>query len=157
MEAYQDFIRGPLPFCPSLNTTSPPLPARYCSLIDGVCQFTSTTPNCTTWFDHCRIQLDCGTTTEQALSHSMCFTTPEPLLQPRDLCIPSNESCEWYNPCRMWPGLCQGPYHCGSVDDYYQFTNGPQPLCAAPPPDWVEPTPPGQCLIHNGQCSWSSK
>lgn len=162
-ETYWQLQRAPLPFCPQSvePTVPPPLPASHCEIVDGVCQFTNTTVNCTTWTHSCEPQYECGTEEEEEISLSemppVCFSPNSPIPQPNRICVPNNDSCEWYNPCAMWQGFCQSSYRCGTLDEYYAFVNGPQPICSQPPPDWVPPTPPGECIVQNMQCSWSSE
>lgn len=158
-EAFWRFRYGPQPGCPAIypQTTGPP--PGDCRPVDGMCQFTNATLECTTWLNSCR-GYQCGSTSE----YNAFLASPGPVCsfggqypQPDDLCLPINGTCQWYNPCRTWRGFCLSGYNCGTADRYYQFRFGPQPLCALPPPGWVEPEPPGECAVRNGQCDWYSK
>lgn len=138
-------------------TTAPP--PGECQVVDGQCQFTNTTLECTTWLNTCR-GYQCGTVAEyqaflEAPGATCSFGGQYP--QPDDLCVPINNTCQWYNPCRAWRGFCWSGYNCGTTDQYYRFILGPQPLCSLPPPGWVEPHPPGECAVMNGGCNWYSK
>ena len=128
-------------------------------MVDGVCQFTNASQDCTTWLNTCQ-GYQCGTESE----YRAFLTAPGAVCpfggqypQPDDICVPINDTCQWYNPCRSWRGFCYSGYNCGTTDQYYQFLFGPQPSCAPPPPGWVEPIPPGECAVRNGQCDWYSK
>lgn len=155
-ESYWQFRYGPQPGCPAIypQTTAPP--PGDCQMVDGMCQFTNATLECTTWLNSC-LGYQCGSTSE----YSAFLASPGPVCsfggqypQPDDLCLPINGTCQWYNPCRSWRGFCLSGYNCGTADQYYQFRFGPQPLCA---PGWVESDPPGECAVRNGQCDWYSK
>ena len=158
-EQYWRFRRGPQPGCPAVypQTTAPP--PGDCQMVDGTCQFTNDTLECTTWLNSCQ-GYRCGSTSE----YNAFLASPGPVCpfggqypQPDDICLPINGSCQWYNPCRTWRGFCLSGYNCGTAAQYYQFIFGPQPICALPPPGWVEPEPPGDCAVRNGQCEWYSK
>ena len=152
---YWGFVYGPQPGCPSTfpQTTAPP--PGECQVVDGVCQFTNQTLECSTQLNTCQ-GYQCGSVSDNTERPPGCsFGGQYP--EPDELCLPVNGSCQWYNPCTSWVGHCWSGYTCGSLDQYYQFRLGPQPICVPPPPGWVRPDPPGECTVTNGQCHWNSK
>ena len=142
------------PGCPSVypQTTAPP--PGDCRMVGGACQFTNTTLECTTRLNSCQ-GYQCVSASDVTESPGCAFGGQYP--QPDELCLPINGTCQWYDPCVSWPGFCQSGYRCGSIDQYYQFMFGPQPICVPRPPNWVRPPPPGECTVTNGQCQWNSK
>ena len=155
-ETYGRFKFGPQPGCPTLPITVPP-PSGKCRLVNGICQYTISSLECTTWVPSNDYRYTCGSVEErdQVSETNRRFIGNPPV--PDQLCLPINGMCQWYNPCRFWKGFCSSPYHCGSIDDYLAFQFGPQPRCVAPPKGWVLPIPPGDCIITDQQCRWSSK
>ena len=155
-ETYGRFNFGPQPGCPTLPITVPQ-PSGKCRLVKGICQYTNSSLECATWVPSGDYRYICGSVAErdQALESKGSFIGNPPV--PDQLCLPINGTCQWYNPCRFWKGFCSSPYRCGSIDDYLAFQFGPQPLCAPPPKGWVTPIPPGECIITDKQCRWSSK
>lgn len=161
VETYErDHVRPQLG-CPALSTTPPVPPPDQCRLINGTCQYTSVTLECTTWVPDCDYRYTCGSVEERERTDSpeLCrgnnFGQEAPV--PDTLCLPVNDTCQWYNPCHYWRGHCSAPYQCGTADEYYAFKFGPQPLCARPPEGWVRPLPPGECVVQQEQCTWSSE
>lgn len=147
--------------CPLQNLEPPTRPPGQCTLLNGVCQYTQTTLECDVWVPDCDYRLMCGTVEERERTtntDALCggFGTQPP--PPDMLCIPINDTCQWYNPCHFWRGYCSSGYRCGTADQYYEFVFGPHPLCARPPEGWAEPIAPGECVVvENQQCGWSSK
>ena len=151
---YGSRISCPVPYP---QTTAPP--PGECEVVNGVCQFTNASLECATWLNSCT-GYQCGSVSE----YGAFLEAPGPACplgsqypEPDDLCIPINDTCQWYNPCRSWRGFCWAGYNCGANAQYYQFILGPQPLCSPPPPGWVPPLPPGNCAVRSGQCDWYSK
>ena len=152
-EQYWRFHHGPQPECPAVYPLTTAPPPGECLMVNGACQFTNASLECATWLNSCQ-GYQCGSMSEWqgAAPDTMC---QYPL--PDELCLPINNTCQWYNPCRSWRGFCQSGYNCGTADQYYQFLFGPQPPCPLPPSGWVPPDPPGECAMRNGQCDWYSK
>lgn len=145
--------------CPVSAVTAPP-PTEDCELVNGSCQFTNSSLSCRTWLPSCEFQYRCGseenyTSYLEDSDGRVCNFVGGPVPPPSNTCIPINGSCQWYNPCRLWPGWCSGPYQCGTLSEYWAFVLGPQPACAWPPRE--QPLPPGDCIVQNGSCSWSGK
>ncbi len=136
-------------------TTPPPPPGR-CLLVNDVCQFdTSSTLRCAFRQSQAgSCQYRCMEANGAIIPDTNCTSSGYP--PPDSLCIPIDGQCREYNPCKFWKGFCSAPYRCGTLDDYYKFRFGPQPSCAQPPAGFVEPEPPGECVLHNNTCSWSS-
>ena len=145
--------------CPMLNLEPPTPPPGQCRLENGICQYAQPAVTCDTWVPDCHFSYSCGTTEERERTtntDAACASFGQDLPPPDMLCIPVNDTCQWYNPCRYWRGFCQSGYRCGTVEQYYAFIFGPQPLCVAPPEGWVEPLPPGDCIAQEQECRWSS-
>ena len=148
-------LYGPQLGCDDVfNATATPPPGE-CLLVNGSCRYSTNLLNCTTWLPDCYSEYQCGTfeADNNNESPTLCSNVPPP----NSTCIQINGSCQWYNPCRMWRGFCYNPWNCGTTSDYWAFVHGPQPICSLPPPGFVEPIPPGECIVQDGQCSWSSK
>ncbi len=156
-ESYQRYQRGPRLGCPSVYTETPPTPppGQHCRLVNGTCQYTRSDLECTG--QNLCYQPVCESTTFFSLIDVAC--PPSDRSPPPDkLCLPINDSCQWFNPCRAWRGHCLSPYRCGTISEYYAFLFGPVAGCAMPPEGWVEPVPPGECVVNaNQECAWSSK
>ena len=157
--AYAASTIGPQPACPSLQNSTATPPPGVCSLANATtCSYVPDAPTCVSWLSNCDYQYSC--TTEERFNTTVeegedCFPhTPRPP-SPNTVCIPVDGSCDWYNPCRKWQGWCNGDYRCGTVADYAQFVNGPQPICAYPPPNITDPVQPGECVYQEGRCEWS--
>ena len=161
-EQYWRSRLGPQLGCPVREGDPPtPPPGLKCRVVDGTCQYTNSDLECTRWVPDCHFSYTCGSVQERqrTANSSNCgpplFNQPPPL--PDELCLPINNTCQWYNPCRYWRGHCQAPYYCGTADQFYMHQFGPQPLCALPPEGWVEPQPPGECVVRDQSCQWSSE
>ena len=150
VEEYERSHLGPQFGCPSLNLEPPTPPPGQCRLENGTCQYAQPAVTCNVSVSDCYCSYTCNTNTHT--TNHQNFRLPPPDM----LCIPVNDTCQWYNPCRYWRGFCQSGYRCGTVEQYYAFIFGPQPLCAAPPEGWVEPLPPGDCIAQEQECRWSS-
>ena len=153
---YQSSLRHLTP-CTGSGGTTPPSPSGECAVVNGTCVFTDSAPNCTSWLSLCERQYHCTTEEERMnkTSEESNCSLGNQVPAPDSLCEPMNGSCQWYNPCRTWRGHCWAGYQCGSESDYWNFVNGPQPLCSLPPPGWQIPVPPGKCIVQDGQCGWS--
>ena len=159
-ESYQSSLHGPQPACPVVfNATVTPPPGQ-CLLVNGSCQYSTDLLNCTAWLPECLVEYRCGTF-EAYSNYLMESPPPCPFINdiplPDMTCIQIDGSCQWYNPCNMWRGFCYSPWNCGTTSEYWAFVYGPQPICAPPPPGFVEPIPPGECIAQEGQCTWTSK
>lgn len=157
----EDFERShrflPPPRCPTSNSDPVPTPPPgQCRPVDGVCQYAQPIVTCDVWVPDCDYRYTCGTVEERERTTNRCGNFGQMPPDPDMLCIPVNDTCQWYNPCRYWRGFCLSGYQCGTVDQYYRWLFGPQPLCAYPPEGWVEPQPPGECVVQDQQCGWSS-
>ena len=149
-EAYQRYIHGIPPECPQTNVT-PPEPPGQCRLINGSCQYSNTTLECDTWVPTYSYFYTCGLVDDVIRGR---FGTPP---TPDEICVPVNDTCQWFNPCQYWREHSFAPYQCGTLDEYYAFIFGPTPPGASPPEQWVEPTPLGECVVdQKRQCNWSS-
>ena len=160
-ESYQSSLIGPQPGCPvTFNATLVTPPPGQCLLVNGSCQYSTEVLNCTVWLPECEFEYQCGTV-EAYSNYLMESPLPCPFFNdvppPSMTCVQINESCQWYNPCRMWQTFCSLSWNCGTTSDYWAFVYGPQPLCVPPPPGFVEPIPPGECIVQERECSWSSK
>ena len=111
------------------------------------------------WIPDCDYRYTCGSVEERerARENTNCGVIGHPPPPPDNLCLPINNTCQWYNPCHYWRGHCLSPYQCGTADEYYNFVFGPIPGCFVPPERWVELIPPGECLIYDQECNWSSE
>ena len=155
VEVYERNHLGPKPPCP-VNFHPPMPPPGQCRLVNGTCQYAQPAVTCRIWYPDCEFRYTCGTTEEWKRNSYTC--PPFISLPPPDtLCIPINNTCRWYNPCRYWKNSHSSGYSCGSLDQYYKFIFGLQPPSIAPPEELVETQPPGDCVIVNGECAWSSK
>lgn len=160
-EAYYEHFRfGLRPGCPVSNVDPPtPPPGHRCLLINGTCQYAVSSLECTTSVQSCSDGYICGPT-QGAKLNTNTVTPPVPNCEPPlpdMLCLPINDTCQWYNPCRYWRGYCFSPYQCGTADEYYAFMFGPQPLCAPAGGLLTEPIAPGDCVVRDQDCRWSSK
>ena len=137
------------PLIPDNLTPAP----GVCTFINGSCKFVNP---CVTWNPN----EDCYGTDYQCTDkehyhhHNCTYYEPRPP-PPKEECLPINGTCQQYNPCRVWPGFCGGPYQCITDIQYYRYTHEPQPECPVPVPP--RPDPPGECIYQHGQCVWSSK
>lgn len=135
---------------PLIPTGLTPAPG-VCMFVNGSCQFVDP---CVAWNKACYgAEYNC-TTKAQVHNNSCGHYRPSPP-PPKEECLPINGSCQWYNPCRKWPGFCGGPYQCITKVQYYRYTHGPQPSC--PVPQQPQSRPPGECIYLQGQCVWSSE
>ena len=153
-QQYQFSLIAHIPCVPSSSTSF-----SECAVVDGNCTFTENAPNCTSWLSPCERRYRCTTVEDymnEAPTISNCSSSTQ-VPSPDSLCVAINGSCQWYNPCRTWQGHCWSGYQCGSESDYWAFIYGPHPLCAARPPGWQVPLPPGECNIQNGHCNWTCK
>lgn len=155
---YQQSRHGFQLGCPVQADTPTPPPGVECRVVNGTCQYTDSDLECTTWVPDCQFSYTCGSVQERerTANQSHCGggqTPPLPDMQ----CLPINDTCQWYDPCYYWRGFCGGSYSCGNANQYYDFVFGPQPLCARPPEGWGEVLPPGECVVQDQQCQWSSK
>ena len=157
--AYWGFMFGPQPDCPSLHPHTTPPPPGECQLVNGTCQFSHSTLKCKTWVD----QLNgnkCGSVTEyRAFVKGNGLSVPQGFGQypaPNQLCLPLNNTCQWYDPCLSWRGHCTNDNICGSADEYYAFLYGPLSSCP-PSPRPIPSDPPGQCAIRKDHCDWYGK
>ena len=130
--AYWKFIfhvPGSGPDCPTVYPTPPP-PLGECQLVNGTCKFTESTLKCKTWVD-LLYGNKCGPMTEDsALVKNNGLSSPKGFDQypaPNQLCLPINNSCQWYDPCISWKGLFTNGNICGSLDEYYAFLYGQPP------------------------------
>ena len=150
---------GPQPDCPSLHPHTTPPPPGECQLVNGTCQFTHSTLKCETWVDQFNGN-KCGSVTEyRAFVKGNGLLVPQGFGQypaPNQLCLPLNNTCQWYDPCLSWRGHCTNDNICGSADEYYAFLYGPPPSCP-PPPGPIPSDPPGQCAIKKDNCDWYGK
>lgn len=157
-ENYQRSRTGPQPGCP---VTFPPAPSSVedCLLINGSCQFVSNSSvsGCRTWLPECEVHYRCGSEEDYAnflaQEPETCSSTGD-VPPPNAICIPLEGFCQWYNPCRSWQPHCSSTNRCGTLSEYWAFVYGPIPWCLPfdPPPD-----PPGECIVQNETCVWSSK
>ena len=154
-QQYQSFVSGPQPGCPVFYNPNATAPPGECVLINGACNFTENTVNCTTWLPGCEYR--CGTFEEYEENPSDSCPNLEPVPLPDALCIPINDSCQWYNPCRLRRSFCNLSYQCGTLSEYWAMVYGPQPLCSPPAPGWEEPETPGECILQQGECTWSGE
>ena len=163
--AYWKFIfhvPGSGPDCPTVHPNpTPPPPPGECQLINGICKFIESTLKCKTWVEQ-YYGNKCGPVIEDsALVKSNELSSPKGFGQypaPNQLCLPINNSCQWYNPCISWKGLFTNGNICGSLDEYYAFLYGQPPshtLLSGQIPYDVDP--PGQCAIRNDHCDWYGK
>ena len=168
--AYWQFIfhvPGSMPDCPRVYPPVPPLyPSGECQLVNGVCKFINSTLKCKSWVEQFYPGNKCGPETEyyesvksNELSAPKGFGDYPP---PNQLCLPINNSCQWYNPCISWKGLFADGNICGSLDEYYAFLYGQPPSNTKPSLQLSGQTPydinpPGQCAIRNDHCDWYGK
>ena len=150
--------------CPILPGSTPgPPPDTPCILANNTCAFVEEAPTCVSWLRGCNIEYSC--TTEEDFSAAVTESNDTAVCSfpasrpptPNAICIPVNDTCEWYNPCRVWQNSCGVEYRCGSEAEFAMFLNGPQPICAFPPINATQPVPPGECVYQDGQCGWSGK
>lgn len=162
-DVYYNFVYGPQLGCPALqNSSATPPPETTCTLSsNGSCSFVPGAPTCVSWLQDCNYGYSC--TTEEEFSsatadeENFCSFPAAHPPSPDSICIPVNDTCEWYNPCRTWQSWCGGDYVCDSESQYAAFINGPQPLCIPPPENATEPVPAGECVYQDGHCVWSGK
>lgn len=157
VEDFERYHRGPQLGCPVRDLEPPTPPPGQCRPVNGVCQYTQPVVTCDIWVPDCDYRYTCGTVEEREnTSDVTCAIFGNVPPSPDMLCIPVNDTCQWYNPCRYWRGHCLSGYRCGTVEQYYAFVFGPHPLCSLPPEWWVEPQPQGECVVEDGECGWSS-
>ena len=160
--AYWGFIYGPQPECPAVypQTTAPP--PGECRLVNGACKFTDSELSCKAWVD-LQNGNKCGNVSEYVeFTKSSGSLAPKGFGQyppPNQLCLPVNETCQWYDPCLYWRDeFCAGDFTCGSADEYYAFLYGHRPSCTPPSPGQMPPAAPlGQCAIKKDMCDWYGK
>ena len=148
----------------SIDVTPPiPPPSEQCQVINDTCQFTNSTLECNLQLSSCNYgQYYCrpvNDLTYQSKANLNCQegSSGQIVPTPDRLCLPVDGQCQWYNPCHYWKGYCNGPYHCGTADEYYSFIFGPMPSCSLPPEGYVEPIVPGECVVKDNLCTWSGK
>ena len=129
--------------------------------MNGMCQFTDSALNCKTSVNRLSGN-KCGSASEYDAFIIKSYGSPDPkgfgqYPAPNQLCLPINDTCQWYDPCLYWRGLCKIDYVCGSADEYYAFLYGPQPACTPPSPRLIPHEPPGQCAIKRDHCDWYGK
>ena len=155
-------VPGARPDCPTVYPNpTPPRPQGECQLVNGTCKFIDSTLKCKTWVE-LGYGNQCGQVTEYfAFVKSKGLSAPKGLGQyppPNQLCLPINNSCQWYDPCISWKGLFTDGNICGSLDDYYAFLYG-QPPSYTPLSGQIpqDANPPGQCAIRKDRCDWYGK
>ena len=159
---YYSFIFTPQLTGCVINFTATPPPATTCALANNTCTYVEGAPTCVSWLRDCNSDdYSCATEAEYSIAtendETTCSFPTSPPPTPNAICIPVNDTCEWYNPCRVWQNWCGGEYRCGSEAEFAIFLNGPQPICAFPPINATQPVPPGECVYQDGQCGWSGK
>ena len=132
--------------------------------MDGQCQFTDSTLKCKAWEDgyngnKCSSKSEYVQLTKSSDDENVAVKGFGDYPPPNQLCLPVNNSCQWYDPCLSWRDVCTNDNVCGSADEYYIHLYGPQPSCSALPPGQIpRPTdPPGQCAIRKDHCDWYGK
>ena len=132
-------------------------------MINGVCNFTNSSLSCRSWLPYCDYSYHCGTEQEYqqylndlAVSDVDCSFQESEAPPPSGLCTLINNTCQWYNPCRMWEDTrCLNGFVCGTHSEYWQYEFSRFPaLCPSPTPVG-ELEPPGDCLLQAGECGWS--
>ena len=141
--------------CQNDSANPVPSPPEECMLVNGSCLFTSNVPTCATWQVDCTSEYACGTLQqyESTLSCPYLLGTPPP---PEEMCMPLEERCNWFQPCRSWQSYCNGEYVCGTLSEYWTFMNSPHPACTLTSAN-IFRIPPGKCIVQDGHCAWSSK
>ena len=157
VEEQQNYQFGPQLGCPALDVDPPAPPTDQCRLVNGTCQYTQDTMECSIQLEMRACDHNRYFCTEEDLGGVVvdCFTQGNNYPYPDMLCESINDTCQWYNPCRSWRGFCYSGYRCGSLSEYYAFLHGPVPLCVPPPGELVEPIPPGECVVEEERCGWS--
>ena len=137
------------------DETDPPIPAPppgQCAIVNDRCEFTTSAPKCgfgKTLDSMCKYQcMEVNGSTHNDSNECKYSRYPPP----DHLCVPMNGKCQEYNPCNYWGGIIFEPFYCGTFDDYYRYIFGHLPE----PPLPVYPLAPGECIIQNDTCSWSS-
>ena len=139
--------------CPSHPSRfkAPPPPAGCCLLINDTCQFdSSSTLQCAyrqSLTDLCRYKC---LAVNGSSGKDNCTYNRYP--NPDTVCIPMNGKCQEYSPCKYWEELPSPSFRCGTIDDYYKFKFGPKMLQMK-----RSEIPPGDCILQNNSCSWSSE
>ena len=121
---------GSVPDCPTVYPNPTPPPPGECQLVNDTCKFTHSSLKCKTWVDinngnKCSSVTDPAYTAfmkNKGLSGLKDFGQYPP---PNQLCLPINNSCQWYNPCISWKELFTDGNICGSLDQYYAFLYRP--------------------------------
>ena len=155
---------GSVPDCPTVypNPTSPPPPGD-CQLVNDTCKFIDSSLKCNASIDpyngnKCVPVTDPESVKTNGLSaQAKGFGQYPP---PNQLCLPINNSCQWYNPCISWKGLFTDGNICGSLDEYYAFLYGPPSSFTSESlsrQTLQDTDPPGQCAIRNDRCGWYGK
>ena len=167
---YKFHVPGSVPDCPTVYPNPrPPPPPGECQLVNNTCKFTESTLKCNASVEQLHGN-KCGPmhVTENFASDSVKsngFSAPKGIGQyppPNQLCLPINNSCQWYNPCISWKGLFTDGNVCGSLDEYYAFLYG-QPSQSTLHSEQIsiskdtDTDPPGQCAIRNDHCDWYGK
>ena len=164
-------VPGSVPDCPTVypNPTPPPPPGD-CQLVNNTCKFTESTLKCNAsleqFYGNKCVPVTDPEYTESAKSNGLSaqakgFGQYPP---PNQLCLPINNSCQWYNPCISWKQLYTDGNICGSLDEYYAFLYGQPPqstlhsgqISISDSKD-LDIDPPGQCAIRNDHCGWYGK
>ncbi len=152
---------GSLPDCPTVHPNpTPPPPPGECQLVNDTCKFIDSTLKCNASVEQFYGN-KCGPLTEYVASvkTNAGLSAPKGFGQyppPNQLCLPINNSCQWYNPCISWKGLFTDGNICGSTDEYYAFLYGQPPPSTLHSgiPQELDIDPPGQCAIRNDHCDW---
>ena len=152
---------GSVPDCPTVypNPTPPP-PRGECQLVNDMCKFIDSSLKCNASVKQFYGN-ECGPLT---VSDSVKRNGPSVQAErfgqyppPNQLCLPINNSCQWYNPCISWKGLFTDGNICGSLDEYYAFLYGPPSSGQTSISKDLDIDPPGQCAIRNDHCDWYGK
>ena len=134
---------------------APPPPPGQCAVVNDKCEFTTSAPKCAfRQFQSNYCQFRCTEVNSTTPSSDQDCIKNSRYPPPDHLCLPMNGKCQEYNPCSYWPGgHGYDPFYCGTFDDYYRYVFDDLPV----PPLPAFPIPPGECVLQNNSCSWSSK
>ncbi len=149
----EEYIYYTIKGCPhGSQVKTPPPPAGRCIMVDNVCQFdTSSALQCA--FHHMPsdfCQYKCLAVNGSNPTDNCNYNR---YLPPDTLCMPINGQCQEYSPCKYWESSSSPSFKCGTVDDYYRFKFGPLSSRSI---EHGSPVPPGECILQNNSCSWSS-
>ena len=153
---YHFFYFGPQPSPIEVNFTATPPQEGTCALANNTCRFVEEVPTCVSWLRDCDNEYSCTSEEEYEVAtenETVCSFPASRPPPPNSVCVPVNNSCEWRNPCRMWPNWCGWEYLCGSEAQYAAFLHGPQPICRYPPSNASI----GECVYQNNMCEWSGR